>query len=142
MLEIQLHYDATMHVIAIQPQTIFQALADQTRLRVMRLLIVTDEQVCLCELVDSLLMSQYKLSRHVKTLRQAGLLSATRDGRWIYHRLVTTPDYLLHLHRSIESLPDPDGMFEGDVKRFEERLCLRESGRCRVGVQNDALKSG
>jgi ArsR family transcriptional regulator len=131
-----------MHVIAIQPQTIFQALADQTRLRVMRLLIVTDERVCLCELVDSLLMSQYKLSRHVKALRQSGLLSATRDGRWIYHRLVKKPDHLLHLHQTIESLPDPESVFTEDLKRFEERLCLRQSGRCRVGIQHDALKSG
>ena len=54
----------------------------------MRLLAMTGEETCLCELVDSLLEPQYKLSRHLKIIRQAGLLTAEKEGRWVYHRLV------------------------------------------------------
>jgi ArsR family transcriptional regulator len=81
-----------MHTINVKPQDIFQALADPIRIRIIRLLAQTGEETCLCELVDSLLEPQYKLSRHVKILRQAGLLSAEKEGRWIYHRLVRGVD--------------------------------------------------
>ena len=70
-----------MHLITVKPEEVFQALADRTRIRIMRLLVDTGEEICLCELVDSLQELQYKLSRHLKTLRQAGLLSAIKDGR-------------------------------------------------------------
>ena len=56
-----------------------------------RLLAVTKEELCLCEMVDSLLEPQYKLSRHLKILKQSGLLTAQKEGRWVYHRLVTPP---------------------------------------------------
>jgi len=65
-----------MHSITIQPEKIFQSLADETRLRIIRLMVATAEESCLCELVDSLLEPSYKLSRHLKILRQAGLLSS------------------------------------------------------------------
>jgi ArsR family transcriptional regulator len=124
-----------MHVIDIKPETIFQALSDKTRLRIIRLLTVTDEEVCLCELVDTLLEPQYKLSRHLKILKQSGLLTISRDGRWIYHRLVKSPEYLQQLYMTINMLSDSEGIFQDDLKRFEQRMLLRESGRCRVGIQ-------
>lgn len=130
-----------MQIITIQPETLFQSLADETRLRIVRLLATTAEEACLCELVDSLQEPTYKLSRHLKILRQAGLLSAQKDGRWVYHRLVSTPPYLKNLYATVCALPDPDGVFQADLARFEERMCLREGGRCRVGILSDELKA-
>ena len=130
-----------MQLIKGPIETTFQALSDPTRLRVIRLLASTHEEACLCEFVDSLLEPQYKLSRHLKGLRQAGLLDAEKDGRWVYHRLVTGPDHLQSLFNIIATLPDPDGVYEADLERFRQRLCHREGGRCRVGVLTDALKS-
>src|SRR4051812_25059008 len=80
--------DLNMHVITVKAQDLFQSLADFTRVRIIYLLAKTDEEACLCELSDALEEPEYKLSRHVKILRQAGLLSAMKEGRWIYHRLV------------------------------------------------------
>lgn len=134
-----MHYNATMHVISIPPEELFQVLADPTRLRVMRLMVVTGEEACLCELVDSLLEPQYKLSRHVKALRQAGLLTSTKDGRWVYHRLVRDLPHLETLYEMLLRLPDAGGIYAQDLQRFQERLCLRESGRCRVGIQTPHL---
>ena len=68
-----------MHLIKTQPEAIFQALSDPIRIRVIRLLNVTDEEACLCELVDSLLEPEYKLSRHIKILKSSGLLTARKD---------------------------------------------------------------
>ena len=130
-----------MQMATIQPEEIFQALADETRLRVIRLMAVTGEECCLCELVDSLLEPSYKLSRHLKILRQAGLLASHKEGRWVYHRLLKEPIYLEHLFDTVQALPDPNGVYRADLERFNERLCLREEGRCRIGIQSEAFKA-
>ena len=131
-----------MHTINIKPQEIFQALADPTRIRIVRLLAESGEETCLCELVDSLREPQYKLSRHVKVLRQAGLLSAEKEGRWVYHRLVEGIPYLDRLHETLKALPDIDGSFARDLENFRGRMCLREAGRCRIGIQTPELAAG
>jgi len=130
-----------MQTITIQPEEIFQALADETRLRVIRLMVATEEESCLCELVDSLLEPSYKLSRHVKILRQAGLLASHKEGRWVYHQLVKKPAYLGQLFSTVQALPDPDGIYGADLERFRERLCLRQGGRCQIGIQSEAFKA-
>lgn len=130
-----------MQLVEVPIKDTFQALSDSTRLRVIRLLASTHEEACLCELVDSLLEPQYKLSRHLKILRQTGLLDAEKEGRWVYHRLVTEPAHLANLFTLIAGLPEPDGVYTADLKRFEQRLAHREEGRCRVGVLTDPLKS-
>ena len=127
-----------MHLVNLPPHHVFQALADPTRVRVVRLLAVTGEEACLCELVDSLHEPQYKLSRHLKTLKQAGLVSAEKEGRWIYHRLVETI-HLKRLYDAIKAIPDAGGVFSRDLKRFKHRMRLRERGRCRVGIQTERL---
>ncbi len=61
-----------MHVTNITPETVFQALAEGTRLRLLRLLTTTGEEACLCEFVDSLCEPEYNLSRHLKMLAASG----------------------------------------------------------------------
>ncbi len=125
-----------MHIIDIKAETIFQALSDPIRLRIVRLLSVTQEEACLCEFVDALLEPQYKLSRHIKILKQTGLLSASKDGRWIYHRLVDSSVYLKQLYQTVLMISDVNKQYSNDLKRFQNRLLLREEGRCRIGIQN------
>ncbi|VAW81086.1 hypothetical protein MNBD_GAMMA15-554 [hydrothermal vent metagenome] len=131
-----------MHNVTITPETLFQALSDNTRLRIIRLLVMTDEEVCLCELVDALLEPQYNLSRHLKVLRQAGLLTSWKEGRWVYHRLTENPDYLQQLYTLVRSLPDTDDVYRTDLGNFTDRMALRENGRCRVGILSNDLKTG
>ena len=128
-----------MHSINIEPQEIFQALADGTRIRIARLLAQTGDEACLCELVDCLLEPQSKVSRHLKIMRQAGLLSAVKDGRWVYHRLVRDVAHLERLYEMLKAMPDSDSVFAKDLANFQNRLSLREDGRCRVGIQTLAL---
>ena len=129
-----------MHSINIAPQEIFQALSDATRIRIARLLAHTDEEVCLCELVDCLLEAQSNVSRHLKVLRQAGLLTAVKDGRWVYHRLVRHIAHLERLYDMLKAMPDSEGVFVKDLARFQNRLSLREDGRCRIGIQSPGLE--
>lgn len=70
--------------------TLFRALADETRLRILGLLLTGE--VCVCDIQDSLRIPQPKASRHLAYLRRAGLVHARRDGLWIHYRLATPTD--------------------------------------------------
>jgi ArsR family transcriptional regulator, arsenate/arsenite/antimonite-responsive transcriptional repressor len=131
-----------MHVLIINPESLFQALSDTTRLRIIRLLVTGSQEICLCELVDALLEPQYNLSRHLKALRQTGFLNSQKEGRWVYHRLTAEPDYLQQFYNLVRSLPDPDGVYSTDLENFNKRIALREDGRCRVGILSSELKAG
>ncbi|MBD2105600.1 metalloregulator ArsR/SmtB family transcription factor [Nodosilinea sp. FACHB-13] len=65
--------------------TRFKALSDPLRLEVIELL--RSQEMCVCDLCDRMEIAQSKLSFHLKTLREAGLISARQDGRWIYYSL-------------------------------------------------------
>ncbi|MFO1435523.1 MAG: metalloregulator ArsR/SmtB family transcription factor [Gammaproteobacteria bacterium] len=120
-----------MQVISVKPPELFQALADPTRLRVIRLLAKTNAESCVCELSDSLAMPDYSLSRHLKVLRQVGLLTAVKEGRWIYHRVATQSPHVEQLAVFVCSLPDSDKQFARDLARFKKRMAARTNGRCR-----------
>lgn len=128
-----------MHVLNVSPEEVFQALADGTRVRIVRLMAHSGEEACLCEIVDSLLEPQYNVSRHLKVLRHVGLLSAEKEGRFIYHRLVQRPSHLARLYAAIRALPDSGGTFAKDLRRFRDRMRLRQAGRCTTGIQIASL---
>jgi len=131
-----------MHILTINPESLFKALSDTTRLRIIRLLATTEQETCLCELVDALLEPQYNLSRHLKVLRQSGFLTSQKEGRWVYHRLTTEPEYLQQLYSMVRALPDTEGVYSADLENFNKRISLREEGRCRVGILSSELKAG
>lgn len=64
----------------------FQALGEETRLEIVRLL--TGGERCVCELQDALDAAQSRLSFHLRKLKDAGLVADRRDGRWVYYSLV------------------------------------------------------
>jgi len=64
----------------------FQAVAEETRFQVVRLL--ASGERCVCELQDQLDAAQSRLSFHLKKLKEAGVVSDRRDGRWVYYSLV------------------------------------------------------
>ncbi len=64
---------------------LFHALSDETRLEIVRLL--SHGERCVCELQDVLDAAQSRLSFHLKTLKDAGVVSDRREGRWVYYAL-------------------------------------------------------
>lgn len=66
--------------------SLFKALSDETRLRIMALL--THGELCVCDLMEVMELPQSTVSRHLATLRQAGLIEDRRQGVWIYYRFV------------------------------------------------------
>lgn len=65
---------------------VFHALSDETRLCIVALL--GPGERCVCELTDSLQTGQSRLSFHLKTLKDAGLVQDRKEGRWSYYSLV------------------------------------------------------
>ncbi len=131
-MHVYMHHGASMHRIAVEPASYFQALSDPIRVRIVRMLADSKLEACLCDLSESLEEPDYKLSRHVKVLRQAGLLSAEKEGRWIYHKVVSGIPTLTHLYASLLALPDPSKKFSSDLKRLKKRVSSRESARCKT----------
>ncbi len=70
----------------LQPNTFFQLLSDDTRLRCL-LLMQQQGELCVCELTHALGIIQPKVSRHLASLRDGGLVSDRRQGQWIYYRI-------------------------------------------------------
>src|SRR5215212_4145479 len=71
-------------------ETLFKALADATRLRILGLLLTGE--VCVCHIHESLAIPQPKASRHLAYLRKAGLVHARREGLWMHYRLADLGD--------------------------------------------------
>jgi ArsR family transcriptional regulator len=69
----------------IEMETLFKALADETRLRILGLLLTGE--VCVCDIHESLKIPQSKTSRHLAYLRRSGLVETRREGLWIHYRL-------------------------------------------------------
>lgn len=66
----------------------FHALSDATRLEIIRLL--SGGERCVCELTDALDAAQSRLSFHLKVLKDVGLVTDRREGRWVYYTLDPT----------------------------------------------------
>src|SRR6266851_2082734 len=68
----------------------FQALGDNTRLRLLNLM--GEQEICVCYFVEILGSPQPKVSRHLAYLRNAGIVTTRRDGKWMHYRIVMPPN--------------------------------------------------
>jgi ArsR family transcriptional regulator len=80
----------------------FHALSDPTRLRVIGML--GSGERCVCELMAELDAAQSRLSFHLRVLRQAGFVTARREGQWMYYSL--RPEVLAELVETL-TMPAP-----------------------------------
>ena len=64
-----------------------RALADPTRLEILRLVAAQSGPICVCDVVDHFDLSQPTISHHLKVLREAGLLATSKVGIWAFYEL-------------------------------------------------------
>lgn len=106
-------------------------LSDRTRLRI--LLLLNGRELCVCQLVGSLGMSQPRVSRQLALLKRSGLINDRRDGKWIHYSIREAPENE-PLHELLRRLPQwlkGDGIFESDDAALRVRLEIqRKTGRC------------
>ncbi len=74
--------------IFMSPVQFYKCLADETRLRCL-LLIINQQELCVCELMQAINESQPKISRHLAQLRSCGLLTDKRQGKWVFYSINT-----------------------------------------------------
>ena len=117
----------------VQLEGVFKALADATRLRILRLLMAGE--VCVCDIHDTLKIPQAKASRHLAYLRRTGLVTTRREGLWVHYSLsksadpiiATIEDATTHVLGHVEAL-------KKDAERFEKRTgcCVPVTGHARL----------
>jgi ArsR family transcriptional regulator len=110
---------------------LLRALSDPARLRLMRLL--QHGELCVCELVETLRMPQYAVSRHLRLLRALGLVEARRDGRWMYYRLgsrATGPRLSRELLAALARHLDGTRQGQRDDQNLRQRMARGRIGRC------------
>ena len=95
--------------------SLFKALSDETRLRLVKLL--EKGELCVCHLVAAVDMSQSKVSFHLEVLKEAGLVKDRRAGKWMYYRLNESD-----LFKRLLFLSVTDRVREEEVSTDRQRL--------------------
>ncbi len=100
----------------------FQALGDNTRLRLLNLM--GEQEICVCFFVEILEQGQPKISRHLAYLRRAGIVEARRDGKWMHYRIVMPPNIgaAQVLRQTLAWLKDERTM-QADRSRLSKACC-------------------
>jgi ArsR family transcriptional regulator len=107
---------------------IFKALGDETRLRIMALLLHHGE-LCVCDLENVIGASQSKTSRHLRYLLHAGLVRDRREGVWSYYRLAGESDDRIKLLRAtLKKLLTPELI--ADLEKSFQGWCCTPGSNC------------
>ena len=103
----------------------YQALGDTTRLRLLNLM--GSQELCVCYFVEVLDQPQPKISRHLAYLRNAGLVTARREGTWMHYRIATPehPGASRLLKETLRWMQDDPDMI-ADRKRLSKACCSPE----------------
>lgn len=111
---------------------IFKALGDETRLRIINLLLQSQKELCVCEMTDALLIPQYQVSRHLTILKYIGLVQSRKVGTYVYYHVNTgisecVQDLLAVIKKHFGS------KYREDLERINQRLAQRRNGLCVIG---------
>lgn len=100
----------------------FQALGDNTRLRLLNLM--AEQEVCVCYFVEILDAPQPKISRHLAYLRNAGIVEARREGKWMHYRIAMPPHTGAKeiLRQTLAWMKEDKGM-RADRERLKKACC-------------------
>lgn len=100
----------------------FLALSDRTRMRLLNLM--QDDEVCVCFFTEVLQAPQPTISRHLAYLRQAGVVSARREGKWMHYRIVEPTDPgAARVFREIRAWLSEDPELRHDRERLIRVCC-------------------
>ncbi len=105
---------------------IFKALSEESRLRILSLLM--DNEMCVCEIESSLKMTQSNVSRHLTALKQSGILENYKKAQWTYYKV--NPRFIMdnkelweYLKRNIKELPSYSKDIESYLECQKQDLC-------------------
>jgi arsenate reductase/ArsR family transcriptional regulator len=98
-------------------ESVFKAVGDSTRARIMKMLSAGEH--CVCQIVAVLGLSQSTISKHLWILRSAGLIQDRKDGRWVYYSLAqkSSNKYAEFIISNISNWLEGDEMITADLKK-------------------------
>lgn len=120
-------------------ETVMKAIADPTRLRILKIL--QGGEMCVCQIIAVIALSQATISKHLFLLRAAGLIKDRRDKKWIYYSLDGSngSPFAGTMLRNIRKWLAEDPIIEGDGKRAKQ---ARELGPVAICTYGMALPGG
>ena len=116
---------------------VFKALSDETRLRIIKLL--EQGELCVCDITAALDMVQPKVSFHLSSLKEAGLIKDRKQGKWIHYSLNDNDLFrrmllLSACERMQDSALSGDrkrlNAFLGDKQQTNKVVALKPKNRC------------
>lgn len=116
---------------------ITKALADENRLRAFAA--VMEQELCVCQITELLGLAPSTVSKHLSILKQAGVVDARKDGRWIYYRVASDnmSDPVVGAIAWVRDVLKSDPAWRAERKRLKsilnmdpEELCRKQCGRC------------
>ncbi len=114
---------------------IAKAFADPTRVRILAAL--REKELCVCELCEALAVTQSTLSTHLQVIRDAGVVSARRQGKWMYYALAPDAGSLVDaLFGFFSGSLKANATLRRDRQKLNQRLSLRDNGSCCVGFRD------
>ena len=118
---------------------VFKALSEETRLRIIKLL--EGGELCVCDLVAALDMSQPKVSFHLNVLKEAGFVKDRKQGKWTHYRVETSDMFRRMLLLSVVEKIDR-AIVAGDIARLEGFMEAKPSKAEIVPLKKSAGRCG
>ena len=107
-----------------------KALGDETRLRILKLLL--KRELCVCELEAALDLPQSKVSRHLTVLRSTGLVKDRREGLWIFYSLLKPQnDFERSIVQIIKNALSDSELVKQDEERLKKKLSQVYEYKCK-----------
>ena len=120
----------------------YKAIAEEVRLRIIRVLIEANMEMCACELVDIVGRPQYNISKNLSILKKAELVEERRDGKLMMFRIKNDNDFNIKLFENISKIKSDSHLtFKDDFKKLKDRLDLRVDGKIVVTYRDNASSS-
>jgi ArsR family transcriptional regulator len=126
----------------------FKILADESRLKMLWLLF-NRRELCVCDIMAVLEITQSKASRHLATMRNLGIVTDRREGQWSYYSLCPiedklAKDHLKHLKTTLSRLPEADQLLEKLHAWLKEKemgaSCTPDGKRCSTTVKAENMR--
>jgi ArsR family transcriptional regulator, arsenate/arsenite/antimonite-responsive transcriptional repressor len=105
---------------------IFKALAEESRLRILTLLM--QDEMCVCEIEECLKMTQSNVSRHLTALKNSGILDSNKKAQWTYYKISDNfkeenEKLWLYLLKKLKELPNYQADLDEYQKCKEQDIC-------------------
>ncbi|HHX61151.1 MAG TPA: helix-turn-helix transcriptional regulator [Epulopiscium sp.] len=102
----------------------------------MWLLLSIDSKISVSEIIDVVEESQYNVSKHLRILKNAGLIHEKKKGKWsFYHYRPGEGPFDQYLRQTVMAIPKE--LMDGEIRRCKKRLSMRVNGKCTLGAESD-----